>query len=59
MNIPVSPDMARTVPSASDADSSVRQEVVPTQMTRPPAARRLFISSADAAGTEKNSVCMT
>lgn len=41
MKISVQPDCARSVPSGSAKLSTVRQEVVPTQMTRPPARLRL------------------
>ena len=36
MKMSVHLDLASKVPSSFTSDSSVRQEVVPTQMTRPP-----------------------
>ena len=46
MKISVSPIQGRTVPSAAAALSISRIAVVPTGMTRPPAARVALISAA-------------
>ena len=45
-------------PSSAAQDSSVRQEVVPTQMHRPPFARVSLIRSAVSWGMVQYSLCM-
>lgn len=58
MKISVSPDLAGIVPSSAAADSSVLQLVVPTAITRPPAALVLLIVSAASFDILKVSVCI-
>ena len=55
MNIPVSCEQAFISPlgSSDAADSSVRQLVVPTEMTRPPRSLQAFILSAVSCGKIK------
>ncbi len=52
---PVQPSPAATLPSGEAAVSSARTTVVPTAITRPPAARVMFTSAAVAAGTSYRS----
>ena len=52
MNISVHPVPAFSTPSSVDADSTVRQLVVPTQITRPPAAFvSLTLAASDSSTT--------
>ena len=51
----VQPDAARTVPSGAAAVSSARVTVVPTAITRPPAACAPLTRAAVLAGTVKRS----
>ena len=51
--------MASIVPSGLAKLSTVRQEVVPTQTARPPAAFVSLMARAVSSGTMQNSLCMS
>ena len=58
MNRRVSPLPAASLPPAA-ADSSARATVVPTAITRPPAARHFATAATSSAETSKRSACIT
>ena len=58
MKMSVQPDCARSVPSASAKLSTVRQEVVPMQTTRPPLAFVSLTMRAVSSGMMQNSECI-
>ena len=59
MKILVHPALSRSVPSSEAQLSMVRQEVVPTQMTRPPVCFVRLMVSAVSAGIMQYSACIS
>ena len=58
MKMSVQPDCARSVPSTSAKLSTVRQDVVPMQITRPPLAFVSLTMRAVSSGMMQNSECI-